>query len=552
MTRHALTIVWAHLSANALLCASLLATSAHAATWYVYADGSGDAPTIQAAIELATTGDVVRVGPGVYTDLHPDSRGVTTVVELKAGVRVESIEGPALTIIDADLEAGDRRGVSAWDADGAALVGFTVRKGNLYTGAGVYLYQSDVLVEKNRLLDNYSGEGCGLTVSGDGGAVIRENLIADNIACCGPGGGILVNFGAAPLIERNVLRGNSSFTGGAVSCIDGGVVWVRENLMRENVSLSGGGIAVFNTPAVVEENWILDNSADEGGGISCWNAGAASFRWNVIARNLSNGSGGGYFLTSCSPSITSESLVRNSASIGAGIFCWMGSSPLLDRLIVASNIGAEGIYTDDPESQPLVSCTDAFGNEYGDYGGFLSDLTGVNGNVSVDPGFCDLERGSYFLSDTSPVRKGGCGVLGARDERCPALGLLSGLAEGDELPVGIPSKGGRGHGDPAGAGDPAPNGEASGANLTAAPNPSTASVTLALPAGVWAGSDEVDGVTVHVHDALGRTVARAERSGASWTWDGMDATGRVVARGSYWALATRDGHRVASAHLLRR
>ena len=37
-----------------------------ARTWYVAADGSGDAPTIDAAIDSTLSGDVILVGPGTH------------------------------------------------------------------------------------------------------------------------------------------------------------------------------------------------------------------------------------------------------------------------------------------------------------------------------------------------------------------------------------------------------------------------------------------------------------------------------------------------------
>jgi hypothetical protein len=48
----------------------VLATAgpAFATTWYVEADGSGDFPTIQAAVDACVPGDVVELGPGVHDD----------------------------------------------------------------------------------------------------------------------------------------------------------------------------------------------------------------------------------------------------------------------------------------------------------------------------------------------------------------------------------------------------------------------------------------------------------------------------------------------------
>jgi hypothetical protein len=45
-------------------------TASSGRVWNVYPDGSGDAPTIQAAIEAAVDGDEVLLHPGAYSSGH--------------------------------------------------------------------------------------------------------------------------------------------------------------------------------------------------------------------------------------------------------------------------------------------------------------------------------------------------------------------------------------------------------------------------------------------------------------------------------------------------
>lgn len=88
-------------------------------TWYVAADGSGDAPTIAAAVDSSVNGDVILVGPGTYFVLGPYGGGIL----LKAGTSLVSEQGPMSTVLkpgnppQADL-------VSAYD--NCVVSGFTV------------------------------------------------------------------------------------------------------------------------------------------------------------------------------------------------------------------------------------------------------------------------------------------------------------------------------------------------------------------------------------------------------------------------------------------
>jgi hypothetical protein len=74
--------------------------SSIARTWYVAADGSGDAPTIDAAVDSTLSGDVILVGPGTHS-----CYGVT----LKPTTSLVSEFGPTTTVVvaaDGPLQPG--------------------------------------------------------------------------------------------------------------------------------------------------------------------------------------------------------------------------------------------------------------------------------------------------------------------------------------------------------------------------------------------------------------------------------------------------------------
>ena len=80
-----------------LIAVACAASPAHARTWFVNVGGTGDVPTIQAALDTAVAGDTVLVGPGVY------SIPTTGVIIIRENVTFVSQFGPQATIIEPEV-----------------------------------------------------------------------------------------------------------------------------------------------------------------------------------------------------------------------------------------------------------------------------------------------------------------------------------------------------------------------------------------------------------------------------------------------------------------
>ena len=166
---------------------ALLMAGAQAATITVGPDGA-DYPTIQAAIDAASPGDVVEVVGGTYRE--------NPVVNIPIILRAAG-GGADKPIID----AGGRGSAVTLTADGVVLEGFILENGG-FGWAGIEVRSKDNQIRKNLVTDN---RWYGIYLDGSRGTVIEENVVWNNKY------GIWINAGSDDnRIERNILEANDN------------------------------------------------------------------------------------------------------------------------------------------------------------------------------------------------------------------------------------------------------------------------------------------------------------------------------------------------------
>jgi len=92
----------------------------------------------------------------------------------------------------------------------------------------------------------------------------------------------------------------------------------------------------------------------------------------------------------------------------------------LNNLIISDNSSVGVSVHEQSISHFQVNCSDVYKNLQGDYFG-IPDQTGVNGNISTDPMFCDSSSGDYHINAISPCAPdyNSCGILmGTLDIGC--------------------------------------------------------------------------------------------------------------------------------------
>jgi hypothetical protein len=203
-----------------------------------YGSWSTAATNIQDAIDAASEGDSIVVTNGVY---QTGARTVTNVtsnrVAVTKAVRVESANGPFVTIIQGYQVPGATNGVSAircaYLTNGAILSGFNLNGGATQTtadsqGGGVWCESTNAILTNCILSGNAAG------LSGGGGAFqgnLQNCVFSNNTAGARFGGGA-----NGSILNNCTLVGNvASEGGGAYNCTLNGC------LIMNNVAPGLGG-----------------------------------------------------------------------------------------------------------------------------------------------------------------------------------------------------------------------------------------------------------------------------------------------------------------------
>ena len=296
---------------------------------------------------------------------------------------------------------GDGSGIRIANAS-PAIHGNAIVGNRACVGVGISIRFGSPVIEGNTIANN-AQSGCsggtgggGIGIVGSSTAIIRRNIIQDNVLTAADGGGISLFAAGSPTIELNVISGNR--VGGIIPCARGGGIWI-----------------VNQSDATIAGNLIVGNQAACGGGIY----------WLVPS-----GARG--------PLLVNNTLADNDSSIGSGILAdgYDGGAVLINN-IIAAPAGQTAVFCGDlnDTNAPQFRFNNVFSRSGTAYGGICADQTGLNGNISADPLFVDPPAGDYHLLQGSPsvdVGNNSAPVLPAADlDGDPRI--LDGDADG--LPV---------------------------------------------------------------------------------------------------------------------
>lgn len=187
-----------------------------ARTWHINPDGTGDAPTIQAGIDSATSGDVIELADGTFTG--PGNRDLNFFGK-QIVLRSESSD-PTVCIIDCQgSSAENHRGFYFDHEQGpdSIIEGITVTNGYGGWAGGAYCPVGAPTFSNCRFIANQGSEGGGICTH-------TSNLIIDcyfegNSAASGGAISVCCDYGANATIMRCTFVGNTAMDyGGGFRC----------------------------------------------------------------------------------------------------------------------------------------------------------------------------------------------------------------------------------------------------------------------------------------------------------------------------------------------
>jgi len=363
-----------------------------------------DYASIQAAVDAAGDGDVIKVAQGVYTDVHksadliqvvyisktisilggytttnwvdPDPVAQPTTLDAQGQGRVLVVSGTATVVIEGlRITGGKASGQGGhsggYDAGGGVYVytaTVTIRNCAVYSnsasttgrgyGGGVYLYHSAATLERNTFHFNVAstasgGYGGGLCLLGNNDVTLRGNTIVSNTASTsgsGEGGGLYIGTGSAALTGNTVLSNVASTAGagaGGGLYLGGGSATLSGNTVRGNVASTsgngrGGGLYFRRHPTVLEGNLIVSNTA--------------------TLSPIAEGRGGGLYMHDTAAfTLTNNVVAQNQANTeGSGL--WFGSMTshpvsalLLHNTVADNHSSGQGVYVGDKTTLVLTN-----------------------------------------------------------------------------------------------------------------------------------------------------------------------------------------------------
>ncbi len=401
--------------------------------------GPGDpCRTPQYAVDQAGDGDEIRVAGGIYTGVQAYDQVIPTLLfisktlTLRGGFTTTDWLIPDPNAHSTTLSAqGQGRVVFVSPLSPIIFVleGFKIADGRAvgpgfpgdpYGGGGIFITQAEATIRNNEIYSNTSLDGGGLAA-----------------------------WGADLHLENNLIRNNSANLDGGGVDIKWSSATLRGNLIIGNYAgWNGGGLTVGTgaiDPLIIDGNKIFSNTSGYVGGAIALRTplGSPAFSNNFIAHNAATQSGAALIVDGGSTTLVHNTIARNQAGDGSGLFIGeSGLQPghaLIENNIIVSHTAAVSVTAGSTATlQGTLWGAGIWANQT-DWGGAGTIIVGPN-HIWNDPAFEDAAADDFHLKISSPavdagvesaifhdidgdLRPAGQGFDIGADERLPVLQL---------------------------------------------------------------------------------------------------------------------------------
>jgi hypothetical protein len=360
---------------------------------------------------LASAGDSILVGPGTYVES----------VELPVDLVVLGEGGASVTTLDAGGLP-----FCVWTAGtllGSVVEGFTLIGARQATyGSEGYAVQGRGNLRVENCVVGTAMEPMGVACWGGEGAL---RLAGSYVSAVGNGQRYNVEFsgldGDSIVVEDCVFESRGS-TIGAVGIHGFGSAIVRRCAFWEVETFGGsapviGYTPVFGTTPGLQASIVVEECVFVGSGLPV----VGEYNVPLLRRGGARRAEAGQLATL---KVMRCTFARNLyGPFGDGMLPLPFAGSFEENVVTG---GSVGIALPDSGVSFTISCNDVFGNGANWSG--VPDLTGVDGNISQAPLFCDPDSGDFSLSQNSPClpANNACGIrMGAFDEGCGATAVES-------------------------------------------------------------------------------------------------------------------------------
>jgi len=221
--------------------------------YLVEPDGTGDFPTIQAAIDAVDNGDIIELADGTFTG--PGNRDLSF---LGKPITVRSLgDDPELCIIDCEGSESDQHsGVYFNDGEdnNTILRGVTITGG--WSSSGGIRCNSEPRISNCIISNNHGEYGGGI---GAGGSLIVENCLISNNHATDEGGGIYAN--TSSIVIRNcVIANNYGELGGGLFLLEVNLDLDQCTIVNNDAEYGSGAIqAIYECELQIDNTIIAFN-----------------------------------------------------------------------------------------------------------------------------------------------------------------------------------------------------------------------------------------------------------------------------------------------------